>query len=138
MEKFQGAMFHTTQWDHKVDFKGKKIAFIGNGEQRTRGDTRRCKACGIREAKECTGAQAYLGTYVRDTPNLAYLFDPNTFPANDSDLFTCKTQGDYAVKSLFRPLMNPRASMIEMKQSAEDCETNAVANKVFSGTCLNW
>ena len=30
-EKFQGAMFHTARWDHSYDYRGKRIAVIGNG-----------------------------------------------------------------------------------------------------------
>lgn len=91
---------------------------------------------------ECRGAQAYLGTYVHNFPNLAILFGPNTFPANNSALFACETQVDYAVKSLFKPLLDRRARIIEVKQSAEDRETQAIhlgLNKtVFAGDCSNW
>ena len=31
IEKFSGAMFHTTQWDHEFDYSGKKVALIGTG-----------------------------------------------------------------------------------------------------------
>jgi cation diffusion facilitator CzcD-associated flavoprotein CzcO len=31
MEKFKGAMFHTARWDHSYDYRGKKMAVIGNG-----------------------------------------------------------------------------------------------------------
>ncbi|KAF2095664.1 monooxygenase [Rhizodiscina lignyota] len=92
--------------------------------------------------KECRGAQAYLGTYVHNYPNLAILFGPNTFPANNSALFACETQVDYAIKSLFKPLLDHRASVIEVKQSAEDRTTNAIhsglQNTVFAGDCSNW
>ncbi|CAM1510976.1 Fc.00g084890.m01.CDS01 [Cosmosporella sp. VM-42] len=92
--------------------------------------------------KECRGAQAYLGTYVHNFPNLAILFGPNTFPANNSALFACESQADYAVKSLFKPLLDHRAKVIEVKQSAEDRETNAIhtelRNTVFSADCSNW
>jgi cation diffusion facilitator CzcD-associated flavoprotein CzcO len=84
---------------------------------------------------ECRGAQAYLGTHVHNFPNLAILFGPNTFPANNSALLTCETQVDYAVKSLFKPLLDRRAAVIEVKQAAEDRETNAIhqqlTNTVF-------
>lgn len=92
--------------------------------------------------KECRGAQAYLGTHVHNFPNLAILFGPNTFPANNSALFACETQVSYAVKTLFKPLLDQRASTIEVKQAAEDRETNAIhtelANTVFAGDCSNW
>jgi cation diffusion facilitator CzcD-associated flavoprotein CzcO len=91
---------------------------------------------------ECRGAQAYLGTYVHNFPNLAILFGPNTFPANNSALFACETQVEYAINSLFKPLLDGYASIIEVKQSAEDRETNAIheglSNTVFSADCSNW
>ncbi len=31
MEKFKGAAFHSAQWDHSVDLKGKRVAVIGTG-----------------------------------------------------------------------------------------------------------
>lgn len=31
MEKFKGAMFHTAHWDHSYDYRGKRMAVIGNG-----------------------------------------------------------------------------------------------------------
>lgn len=31
MDNFQGAMFHTARWDHSYDYKGKRMAVIGNG-----------------------------------------------------------------------------------------------------------
>lgn len=92
--------------------------------------------------QECRGAQAYLGTYVHNFPNLAILFGPNTFPANNSALFACETQADYAIKSLFTPLIDHRAEVIEVKQSVEDYTTSAIhaqlSNTVFSGDCSNW
>ncbi|GAM83023.1 hypothetical protein ANO11243_010090 [Dothideomycetidae sp. 11243] len=92
--------------------------------------------------KECRGAQAYLGTHVHNFPNMAILFGPNTFPANNSALFACETQAAFAVKSLFKPLLDRRATVVEVKQTAEDRETNAIhqqlKNTVFSGDCSNW
>ncbi|KAJ4413397.1 hypothetical protein N0V82_008566 [Gnomoniopsis sp. IMI 355080] len=92
--------------------------------------------------KECRGAQAYLGTHVHNFPNLAILFGPNTFPANNSALFACETQVDYAIKSLFTPLLDHRADVIEVKRTVEDYTTNAIhkqlSNTVFSGDCSNW
>ena len=91
---------------------------------------------------ECRGAQAYLGTYVHNFPNLAILFGPNTFPANNSALFACETQVNYAVQTLFKPLIDGRARVIEVKQAAEDRETQAIhqglAKTVFAGDCSNW
>lgn len=92
--------------------------------------------------KECRGAQAYLGTHVHNFPNLAILFGPNTFPANNSALFACETQVSFTIKSLFEPILSKRASIIEIKQSAEDRTTNAIhqelSNTVFAGDCSNW
>ncbi|KAH7317441.1 hypothetical protein BKA65DRAFT_466416 [Rhexocercosporidium sp. MPI-PUGE-AT-0058] len=92
--------------------------------------------------RECRGAQAYLGTYVHNFPNMAIIFGPNTFPANNSALFSCEVQVDFAVKSLFKPILDRRVSVIEVKQSAEDHETAKIhaglRNTVFAGACSNW
>jgi cation diffusion facilitator CzcD-associated flavoprotein CzcO len=91
---------------------------------------------------ESRGAQAYLGTHVHNYPNFAILFGPNTFPANNSALFALETGCDYTIKSLFKPLIDRRASVIEVKQSVEDRETNAIhkqlTDTVFAGDCSNW
>ncbi|CEL10333.1 hypothetical protein ASPCAL13454 [Aspergillus calidoustus] len=31
MDKFQGEIFHTARWNHKYDYRGKRLAVIGNG-----------------------------------------------------------------------------------------------------------
>lgn len=91
---------------------------------------------------ENRGAQAYMGTYVHNFPNLAIIFGPNTFPANNSALFACETQVDYAVKSLFEPLIDSRADIIEVKRTAEDSATQKIHQEltasVFAGDCSNW
>jgi hypothetical protein len=92
--------------------------------------------------EESRGAQAYLGTYVHNFPNLAILFGPNTFPANNSALFACETQVDYAIKSLFKPLLDRRFDVIEVKQTAEEVTTQkthqGLQMTVFAGDCSNW
>lgn len=35
IERFQGAIFHTAKWDHSVDYRGKRVAVIGNGSSST-------------------------------------------------------------------------------------------------------
>ncbi|QLQ09826.1 MAG: NAD(P)-binding domain-containing protein [Nocardioidaceae bacterium] len=35
VEEFQGAMFHTTQWDHSLDLSGKRVALVGTGSTGT-------------------------------------------------------------------------------------------------------
>jgi hypothetical protein len=49
---------------------------------------------------------------------------------------------DFAIKSLFAPILDNRARVIEVKQSAEDRETQKVhkelRNSVFAGACSNW
>lgn len=91
---------------------------------------------------ESRGAQAYVGTYVHNFPNMAILFGPNTFPANNSALFACETQVNYTINTLFKPLLDGRARIIDVKQSAEDRETQLVheglRKTVFSGDCSNW
>lgn len=92
--------------------------------------------------RECRGAQAYLGTHVHNFPNLGVLFGPNTFPANNSALFACETQVAFAVKSLFDPILDGRAAVVEVKQAAEDRWTNDIhiqlQDTVFAGDCSNW
>lgn len=48
----------------------------------------------------------------------------------------------YAIKSLFAPILDRRARVIEVNQSAEDKHTNLVQmrlkNTVFAGDCSNW
>ncbi|KAF4549238.1 Pyridine nucleotide-disulfide oxidoreductase-like protein 9 [Elsinoe fawcettii] len=92
--------------------------------------------------KECRGAQAYLGTFVHNFPNMAILFGPNTFPANNSALYACEVQIDYAAKALVKPLLQGRARTIEVKETVENQTTNDIQLKlqssVFSGRCTNW
>ncbi|KAH6682832.1 hypothetical protein B0J14DRAFT_132823 [Halenospora varia] len=92
--------------------------------------------------KEDKGAQAYLGTYVHNFPNFAILFGPNTFPAHNSVLFACEVQVEYIAKTLFTPLMNNRASVIEVKREAENSFTSGIHTllngSVFSAGCSNW
>lgn len=91
---------------------------------------------------ENRGAQAYMGTYVHNFPNLAIIFGPNTFLANNSALFAVETQVAYAIKSLFKPLICKRAEVIEVKRTAEDSATQNVHHElvatVFAGDCSNW
>lgn len=69
-------------------------------------------------------------------------FGPNTFPANNSALYACEVQVDYAAKALFQPLLDKRAKTIEVKESVENRTTNEIhlrlRNSVFSGKCTNW
>ncbi|OBT52176.1 hypothetical protein VE04_06161 [Pseudogymnoascus sp. 24MN13] len=92
--------------------------------------------------KESDGAQAYYGTYVHNFPNFAILFGPNSFPAHNSVIFATEVQAAFIVKSLFTPIMNNRASIIEVKQEAEDSFTAGVQSllngTVFSANCSNW
>lgn len=88
------------------------------------------------------GAQAYLGTYVHNFPNMAILFGPNTFPAHNSALFCCEVQVEYVTKTLFKTLMSNRAAIIEVKEDAEDFHTSnmqqQLGGSVFSAGCSNW
>ncbi|EAW17031.1 flavin-containing monooxygenase [Aspergillus fischeri NRRL 181] len=92
--------------------------------------------------EESRGAQAYFGTYVHNFPNMAIIFGPNSFPANNSALFACETQVVFAVKSLFVPILDRRTGIVEVKQSAEEKHTNLTHQRlkdtVFSGDCSNW
>lgn len=69
-------------------------------------------------------------------------FGPNVFPANNSALYACETQVAYAAKALFEPLLDGRASVIEVKEAVENRTTNEIHQRlrgsVFSGNCSNW
>ncbi|RDW76948.1 hypothetical protein BP6252_05001 [Coleophoma cylindrospora] len=92
--------------------------------------------------QESKGAQAYFGTYVHNFPNMAILFGPNTFPAHNSVLFTCETQVDYIIKTLFASVVDKRATIVEVKKEAENDWVTGVqkllAGSVFSAGCSNW
>lgn len=69
-------------------------------------------------------------------------FGPNTFPANNSALYACEVQVDYAARALVKPLLEKRARTIEVKETVENQSTNDIhlklRNSVFSGRCTNW
>lgn len=69
-------------------------------------------------------------------------FGPNSFPAHNSVIFATEVQAEFIVKSLFTPIMNNRASIIEVRQEAEDNFTAGVQallnGTVFSANCSNW
>lgn len=35
LDSFEGAMFHTTEWDHEVDYSGQRVAVVGTGSTGT-------------------------------------------------------------------------------------------------------
>ncbi|KAH7142554.1 hypothetical protein DER46DRAFT_668041 [Fusarium sp. MPI-SDFR-AT-0072] len=92
--------------------------------------------------RESRGAQAYLGTFVHNFPNMAIIFGPNTFPANNSALYACEVQVGYAAEALVKPLIDGQASVIEVKEAVENYTTNQIHQKlkssVFAGDCSNW
>jgi hypothetical protein len=49
---------------------------------------------------------------------------------------------DFAIKTLFTPILDQRTRIVEVKQAAEDRETNKIhqnlRNSVFAGQCSNW
>ena len=56
MDQFQGAMFHSAQWDHGVDLTGKRVAVIGTG------------ASAIQFVPEIARTVAQLDLYQRTPP----------------------------------------------------------------------
>lgn len=69
-------------------------------------------------------------------------FGPNTFPANNSALYACEVQVDYASRALVKPLVDGVADVIEVKEAVENRTTNDIHIKlrdsVFAGKCSNW
>ncbi|ORX97011.1 monooxygenase [Clohesyomyces aquaticus] len=92
--------------------------------------------------KEHRGAQAYMGSYVHNFPNFAILFGPNTFPAHNSALFSCEVQIEYVARTLLAPLVDMKASIIEVKGTSENKWVNSIHGQlkgsVFQAGCLNW
>lgn len=76
------------------------------------------------------------------TANAPASFGPNTFPANNSALYACEVQVDYAARTLVKPILDGRRRVIEVKETVENQTTNAtqlaLRNSVFAGRCSNW
>ncbi|KAI8932661.1 hypothetical protein NX059_010156 [Plenodomus lindquistii] len=92
--------------------------------------------------KEHHGAQAYMGSFVHNFPNFAILFGPNTFPAHNSALFTCEVQVDFVARNMIAPLIDRKASIIEIKSSVEHAWVEGIQRQlqgsVFQAGCSNW
>lgn len=68
LETFKGKLVHTADWDDSIDWKGKRVAVIGNGSS------------GIQIVAELQPAAAQLVNYIRGptwiSPNMAVEFTP--------------------------------------------------------------
>ncbi|KAH8685065.1 hypothetical protein BGZ61DRAFT_356065 [Ilyonectria robusta] len=88
------------------------------------------------------GAQAYMGTFVRNQPNFAILFGPNTFPAFNSVIYAIEVQVAYITSTLVKPLMDGYANVVEVKVEAEERFVQnldkVLAETVFAAGCSNW
>ena len=71
-----------------------------------------------------------------------YSFGPNTFPANNSALYACEVQVDYAARALVKPIIDRRVDVLEVKEAVESRTTNDIhlrlRDSVFAGKCTNW
>lgn len=69
-------------------------------------------------------------------------FGPNTFPAHNSALFSCEVQVEYIARTLLAPIIDGRASVIEVRATAEDQWVNGIHGQfkgsVFAAGCSNW
>ncbi|KAJ5683439.1 hypothetical protein N7462_006604 [Penicillium macrosclerotiorum] len=92
--------------------------------------------------KESRGAQAYMGVYVHNFPNMGILFGPNTFPAHNSVLFASEVEVDYLARTLIAPIIDGRISTLEVKSTVENQWVNSLQVKlkgtVFEAGCSNW
>ncbi|KAL1296811.1 hypothetical protein AAFC00_004437 [Neodothiora populina] len=88
------------------------------------------------------GAQAYKATFVSGFPNFGIVFGPNAFPAHNSVIFTNETQVEFIIKTLIKPVLRGNFKVLDVKQAAEDYDTNNVQDKlknmVWNGGCANW
>ncbi|KAI1613810.1 monooxygenase [Exophiala viscosa] len=96
----------------------------------------------LQQWKESRGAQAYMGTFIHNLPNFALLFGPNTFPAHNSALFACEVQVEYVAREMIAPIIDGRASVIEVTAAAENQWVNDIHHQltgsVFQAGCSNW
>lgn len=69
-------------------------------------------------------------------------FGPNTFSAHNSALFSCEVQIEYVARTMIAPIIDGRASVIEVKDTAENQWVNGVQHQmsgsVFEAGCSNW
>lgn len=88
------------------------------------------------------GAQAYMGTFVHNFPNFGMLFGPNTFPAFNSVIYAVEVQVEYLAKTLFKTVIDGRADVLEVKETAEAQFVTeldkTLAKTVFNSGCTNW
>jgi cation diffusion facilitator CzcD-associated flavoprotein CzcO len=82
-DEYQGALFHSSHWDHNVDLKGKRIALIGNG------------ASGLQVLPSIQPIAEHVDHYARNKTWIADSFgttgvrrlEPNLFPADQLEGF---------------------------------------------------
>jgi hypothetical protein len=67
----------------------------------------------------------------------SFCFGPNTFPAHNSALFSCEVQIEYVARTMIAPIIDGRASMIEVKDTAENQWVNSVQHQM-SGNAASW
>ncbi|KAH6869051.1 hypothetical protein B0T10DRAFT_418998 [Thelonectria olida] len=88
------------------------------------------------------GAQAYMGTFVHNHPNLAILFGPNTFPAFNSVIYAIEVQVAYIASVLVKPIIDGYANVVEVKEESEetfiDDLDRVLDETVFAAGCSNW
>ncbi|KAL2867367.1 flavin-containing monooxygenase [Aspergillus lucknowensis] len=84
LKDFQGPLFHSSNWDHSVDLKGKRVALIGNG------------ASGLQVLPSIQPIAAHVDHYARNRTWIADSFgsvgvrrlEPNIIPQEKIDSFT--------------------------------------------------
>ncbi|KAL4940968.1 hypothetical protein BDV06DRAFT_230021 [Aspergillus oleicola] len=83
IKDFEGPLFHSSNWDHSVDIKGKRIALIGNG------------ASGLQVLPSIQPTAAHVDHYARNRTWIADSFgtvgvrrlEPNYIPQDQIDSF---------------------------------------------------
>jgi cation diffusion facilitator CzcD-associated flavoprotein CzcO len=92
--------------------------------------------------KQTGGAVAYKGMTVAGFPNFSILFGPNTFLAHNSAIFILELAADYTIRNIFKPILDKRATSVEIKEEAEGYWTTKtqyqLQQMVWSGGCSNW
>ncbi|KAL2205687.1 FAD/NAD(P)-binding domain-containing protein [Sarocladium strictum] len=122
LENFKGKLVHTADWDESIEWKGKRVAVIGNGSS------------GIQVVSELQPAAAQLVNYIRGptwiSPNMAMEFTPEgknfkfskeqkaKFNDGPEEILRLRKDITHSFNKLFRLLLDGTAE-------------NEAANKVF-------
>ncbi|EXJ90154.1 hypothetical protein A1O3_03223 [Capronia epimyces CBS 606.96] len=116
IDSFQKPMFHTTQWDHSVDLKDKRVAVIGTG------------STGTQLTPGLAGQVKSLAVYQR-TPNWIVAYDGYRAQVQDHMQWLCDTMpyywNWYCYAAYFRSLDLAALQVVDHDYEAQGGSVNA-------------